>query len=113
MTPEYATVRPPRTSARIGSSGVDVISPPQNRDLAARIVAEARGAILSDYPLGTGPEAANFPPRNRIISGLVRGVVIVEADARLITKQIPCTSEVGRTPLNRIMWRRLRCEVDL
>jgi DNA processing protein len=70
-----------RTLAVLGS-GVDVIYPPQNRDLAARIVAEDRGAILSDYALGTGPEAANFPPRNRIISGLVRGVVIVEADLK-------------------------------
>jgi DNA processing protein len=70
-----------RTVAVLGS-GVDVIYPPQNRELAARIVAEERGAILSDYALGTGPEAANFPPRNRIISGLVRGVVIVEADLK-------------------------------
>jgi DNA processing protein len=70
-----------RTLAVLGS-GVDVIYPPQNRDLAARIVAEHAGAILSDYPLGTGPEAVNFPPRNRIISGLVRGVVIVEADMK-------------------------------
>jgi DNA processing protein len=70
-----------RTLAVLGS-GVDVIYPPQNRDLAARIVADDQGAVLSDYALGTGPEAANFPPRNRIISGLVRGVVIVEADLK-------------------------------
>ena len=70
-----------RTLAVLGS-GVDVIYPPQNRDLAARIAAEGAGRVLSDYALGTTPEAANFPPRNRIISGLARGVVIVEADQK-------------------------------
>jgi DNA processing protein len=70
-----------RTLAVLGS-GVDVIYPPQNRDLAAQIGAEGRGALLSDYALGATPEAANFPPRNRIISGLARGVVIVEADTK-------------------------------
>jgi DNA processing protein len=70
-----------RTLAVLGS-GVDVIYPPQNRDLAARIIQEGCGAILADYPLGTTPEAGNFPPRNRLISGLSRGVVIVEADMK-------------------------------
>ena len=70
-----------RTLAVLGS-GVDQIYPPQNRDLAERIIQDGRGAILADYPLGTGPEANNFPPRNRLISGLSRGVVIVEADMK-------------------------------
>ncbi len=65
-----------RTLAVLGC-GVDVIYPPENRRLAEQIM--ANGALLSDYPPATQPEAANFPPRNRIISGLARAVVIVEA----------------------------------
>ncbi len=57
--------------------GVDQIYPPENRNLAAEMM--AHGAILSDYALGTPPEAVNFPPRNRIIAGLSLAVVVVEA----------------------------------
>jgi DNA processing protein len=65
-----------RTLAVLGS-GVDQIYPPEHRNLAGQIV--ANGALLSDYAPGTPPEAANFPPRNRIISGLARAVVVIEA----------------------------------
>jgi DNA processing protein len=65
-----------RTAAVLGS-GVDRIYPPENRDLAEKIM--RRGAILSDYPLGTAPESTNFPPRNRIISGLTMATIVVEA----------------------------------
>jgi DNA processing protein len=68
-----------RTIAVLGS-GLDHIYPPENRGLAKEIV--ARGALISDYSLGTPPEAGNFPPRNRIISGLSIAVVIVEAGQR-------------------------------
>jgi len=65
-----------RTLAVLGN-GVDVIYPPEHQHLAARI--ERQGALLSDYPPGTPPEATNFPPRNRIISGLAIATVVVEA----------------------------------
>jgi DNA processing protein len=68
-----------RTLAVLGS-GVDLPYPERNRGLAARII--ERGALISDYPLGTRPMAANFPPRNRLISGLSRGTVVVEAGER-------------------------------
>jgi DNA processing protein len=65
-----------RTVAVLGS-GVDRIYPPENRRLAEEII--AHGALASDYPPGTAPDGTNFPPRNRIISGLSLAVVIVEA----------------------------------
>jgi len=68
-----------RTIAVLGS-GVDQIYPVENRDLAERMAAS--GAVLSDYALGTPPEAGNFPPRNRIIAGLSIAVVVVEAGER-------------------------------
>jgi DNA processing protein len=68
-----------RTIAVLGS-GVDVIYPPEHRMLAEAII--ENGAIVSDYPLGTQPEGVNFPPRNRIISGLSLATIVVEAGDR-------------------------------
>ena len=67
------------TIAVIGT-GADIVYPARNRALAHQI-AEA-GCIVSEYPLGMPAIAANFPRRNRIISGLARGVLVVEAAAQ-------------------------------
>ena len=65
-----------RTIAVLGS-GIDVIYPPENRELAERITES--GAVVSEFPFGSCPFRQNFPRRNRIISGLALGVVIVQA----------------------------------
>ncbi len=66
-----------KTIAVIGSS-LDIIYPFENKGLAEEIVKNG-GCIVSEYPLGTKPEKMNFPARNRIISGLSNGVIVVEA----------------------------------
>lgn len=65
-----------RTIAVWGSS-LDIVYPPSNRDLAEQI--KQRGTIVSEYLPGTSPDRGTFPDRNRIISGLSEGVVVVEA----------------------------------
>ena len=68
-----------RTVAILGS-GLDRLYPAENARLAANI--EAKGALVSEFPLGTRPWKSNFPRRNRVVAGWARGVVVVEAGSR-------------------------------
>jgi DNA processing protein len=65
------------STVAVTGTGLDIVYPARNRTLAHRIAEE--GLLLSEFPLGTGAIAHNFPRRNRLISGLARGVLVVEA----------------------------------
>jgi DNA processing protein len=75
----WGALREGRTIAVLGS-GLDVLYPWVNRGLAEKIM--ERGAVVTEFPLGTPPLQKNFPVRNRIISGLALGLVVAEAAER-------------------------------
>ncbi len=77
MAHQGALVKKAKTVAVLGS-GLDIVYPYENKDLYQEIVKQG-GAIISEYIVGTKPMAKNFPRRNRIISGLSHGVLVVEA----------------------------------
>jgi DNA processing protein len=70
----------PGTTLGVLGTGIDVMYPRENLELAEEIA--RRGALLSEFPLGTPPRRANFPQRNRIIAGLSLGTLVVEAARR-------------------------------
>ncbi|MEK6209098.1 MAG: DNA-processing protein DprA [Pseudomonadota bacterium] len=68
------------SSLAVVGTGLDIVYPARNRDLAHQLAAQ--GVLVSEFPLGTPALAGNFPRRNRVISGLARGCLIVEAALR-------------------------------
>lgn len=75
----YGATDQASTTAVLGT-GVDVVYPEQNRRIYYQI--KEKGLLVSEYPLGTRPQPSNFPQRNRIISGISAGLVVIEATLR-------------------------------
>ena len=88
----------PGSTVAVMGTGADIHYPRRNRDLALRI--ESEGCIITEFALGTPPISGNFPRRNRLISGLARAVLVVEANEKsgsLVTAR--CALEQDRAVL--------------
>ena len=84
------------TTVAVWGTGIDVIYPKENKKLAEQIVAQG-GAVVSEFPLGTFPAPQNFPIRNRTLSGMSVGVLVVEAAEYSGTRiTARCALEQGR-----------------
>lgn len=93
----YGAVNRNKQTIAILGCGLDIIYPKQNEKLYYKIL-ENQGAIISEYPIGTKPLKNNFPSRNRIISGISNGIIVVEAKEKsgtLIT--VDFALEQGKT----------------
>lgn len=75
------TIQAKKTTIAVIGSGLDIIYPEENKQLYEEII-KNNGAIISEYIVGTKPEKLNFPKRNRIISGLSKGILVVEANKK-------------------------------
>lgn len=75
------TIQAKKTTIAVIGSGLDIIYPEENKKLYEEII-KNNGAIISEYIVGTKPEKLNFPERNRIISGLSKGILVVEANKK-------------------------------
>lgn len=69
------------TTVAVLGSGIDRIYPNRNRGLATEII-DKKGAVITEYPPGTQPDAVNFPERNRIVSGLSHGTLVIESGVK-------------------------------
>ena len=74
----YGTIKVDGTTIAVLGNGLDMIYPKENQKLAEAII-EKNGLLISEFPIGTIPEKKNFPARNRIISGISKGVIVIEA----------------------------------
>lgn len=103
-----ALMAPGGLTAGVLGGALDRFFPPENRDLAHRMI-EAGGCVASEFPFGRGPDQQTFPQRNRIVSGLARGVVAVECPLKSGT-MITCNraNEQGRAVMavpGRVDWK--------